>query len=382
MAKRRHAVVVTHTRLRETSLVVREAVEQLRHVGFEITMIDELKPPKFGEPAPHVDDDTEIVVVLGGDGTILGAAELVHGTGVPILGVNLGHVGFLAEFESFQLSEAIRRVADHDYSIDERMLASVSVLSPRGEVVASDWALNDIAIQQDDRDHMIELSVGVDGVETSSFGCDGVVVSTPTGSTAYAFSAGGPIIWPNVKALQLIPLAAHALFTRPLVIGDGSTFSVDILPDSITDGSICCDGRRKMTVSRGSRITVHFSSLTLRLASLSGVPFTSRLVKKFNLPSVSLRERARREERQREQVIAKGEDKESLAQRPPRYAGDDGYLEYLRRTGDGEAGGGDGGGRSGGDGDSRDGRDKQDGNDDNVKGHAKGGDASRDGGGD
>lgn len=368
MAKRRHAVVVTHTRLRETSLVVREAVDQLRHVGFEITMIDELKAPRFGEPAPHVDDDTEIVVVLGGDGTILGAAELVHGTGVPILGVNLGHVGFLAEFESFQLSEAIRRVADHDYSIDERMLASVSVLSPQGDVVASDWALNDIAIQQDDRDHMIELSVGVDGVETSSFSCDGVVVSTPTGSTAYAFSAGGPIIWPNVKALQLIPLAAHALFTRPLVIGDGSTFSVDILPDSITDGSICCDGRRKMTVPRGSRITVHFSRSTLRLASLSGVPFTSRLVKKFNLPSVSLRERARREERQRERVIAKGEDEVSLTKRPSGYIGDDEYLDYLGTVG-------------GHDGTDDTGRDNNDDSGEDVAGHVKDGDMCRDGGG-
>ncbi|WP_308201366.1 NAD kinase [Bifidobacterium sp. ESL0763] len=376
MAQRRHAVVVTHTRLRETSLVVREAVDQLRQVGFEITMIDELKARKFGDPAPQVDDDTEIVVVLGGDGTILGAAELVHGTSVPILGVNLGHVGFLAEFESFQLREAIRRVADHDYSIDERMLASVSVISPQGQPVASDWALNDIAIQQDDRDHMLELSVGVDGVETSSFGCDGVVVSTPTGSTAYAFSAGGPIIWPNVKALQLIPLAAHALFTRPLIIGDGSTFSVDILPDSTVDGSICCDGRRKMRVPKGSRVTVHVSPLTLRLASLSGVPFTNRLVKKFNLPSVSLRERARREERLRERAIAKGEDEAYAASRMPRYVGDGEYLDYLAAAGRTAGAGSDSGEASEDYGDDHDGRDVDgsrksgaaDGKDENVGG--------------
>ncbi|MCO6558208.1 MAG: NAD kinase [Bifidobacterium sp.] len=304
MVGKRHAVVVTHARLRETSLVVREAVEQLKRAGFSVRVVDSLDPPKFGEPSPIVSGDTEIVVVLGGDGTILGAAELVHNTEVPILGVNLGHVGFLAEFESFQLSEAIARVADRDYSIDERNLARVSVTSPDGKKTVSDWALNDITVQQADRDHMIELSVGVDEVEASSFSCDGVIISTPTGSTAYAFSAGGPIIWPDVKALQLIPLAAHALFTRPMVIGEHSRFTVDLIDDSLTEGWICCDGRRKMKLGYGTRTTVHLSPLTVKLASLSGVPFTNRLVTKFNLPSVSLRQRSRLEERKRESIIA------------------------------------------------------------------------------
>ncbi|WEV73336.1 NAD kinase [Bifidobacterium sp. ESL0798] len=304
MVGKRHAVMVTHAHLRETSLVVREAVEQLERAGFCVRIVDSLDPPGFGESSPIVDSDTEIVVVLGGDGTILGAAELVHNTEVPILGINLGHVGFLAEFESFQLSEAIARVAGRDYSIDERNLANVSVTSPDGSTTLSDWALNDITIQQADRDHMIELSVGVDGVEASSFSCDGVIISTPTGSTAYAFSAGGPIIWPDVKALQLIPLAAHALFTRPMVIGEHSRFTVDLIDDSLTEGWICCDGRRKMRLGYGTRTTVHLSSRTVRLASLSGVPFTNRLVTKFNLPSVSLRQRSRLEERKREGIIA------------------------------------------------------------------------------
>ncbi|WEV66676.1 NAD kinase [Bifidobacterium sp. ESL0769] len=319
MVGKRHAVVVTHARLRETSLVVREAVEQLEHAGFSVRVVDSLDPPKFGEPSSIVSSDTEIVVVLGGDGTILGAAELVHNTDVPILGVNLGHVGFLAEFESFQLSEAIARVADRDYSIDERNLAKVSVTSRDGKRTVSDWALNDITVQQADRDHMIELSVGVDGVEASSFSCDGVIISTPTGSTAYAFSAGGPIIWPDVKALQLIPLAAHALFTRPMVIGEHSRFTVDVIHDSLTEGWICCDGRRKMKLEHGTRTTVHLSPLTVRLASLSGVPFTNRLVTKFNLPSVSLRQRSRLEERRREKIIAN--ENRDRASRPE--AGDD-----------------------------------------------------------
>ena len=149
------------------------------------------------------------------------------------------------------MSEAIRRVADHDYSIDERMIAHVDVWLPGAHEPLQDWALNDITLERADRGKMVELSVRVDDVEMSSFGCDGVIVSTPTGSTAYAFSAGGPIMWPNVKALQLVPLAAHALFARPLIIGAGSTFTLDILDDSSSEGWICCDGRRSAPCRRG-----------------------------------------------------------------------------------------------------------------------------------
>ena len=270
MAKR-NAVVVTHTRLRQSGTVVSEAVSQLRSAGFEVTIIDNTEAPDFGVSPACVTDDTEIVVVLGGDGTILRAAELVHCTQVPILGVNMGHVGFLAEFESFQIDEAIRRVGEHDYSIDERMIAHVDVWLPGATKPIEDWALNDITLERADRGKMVELSIRVDDVEMNSFGADGVIVSTPTGSTAYAFSAGGPVIWPNVKALQLIPLAAHALFARPLIIGSGSTFTIDI------------------------RVMVRESRDTLRLARLSGVPFTNRLVSKFDLPVVGWREHARNE---------------------------------------------------------------------------------------
>ena len=289
MGKGRHAVVVPHTRIRQQGTLVQEAVEQLRHVGFEVSIIDNIQAPEFGTTTPVIDADTEMVIVLGGDGTILRAAELVHCTKVPILGVNLGHIGFLAEFESFQMSEAIRRIAEHDYSIDERMIAHTDVYLPGDTVPMEDWALNDITLETADRGKMVEVSISVDDVEMSSFSCDGVIMSTPTGSTAYAFSVGGPIIWPNVQALQLVPLAAHALFARPLVIGAGSKFTVDILDNSVSDGWICCDGRRQRFLPRGTRVEVRESKDTLRLARLSGVPFTQRLVSKFDLPVVGWR---------------------------------------------------------------------------------------------
>lgn len=215
----------------------------------------------------------------------------MHCTGVPIIGINMGHVGFLAEFESFQIHDAIRRIAERDYNIDERMIAHVDVWLPGAHEPLCDWALNDITIERADRGKMVELSIGVDGVEMSSFGCDGVIFSTPTGSTAYAFSAGGPVIWPDVQALLMVPLAAHALFARPIVIGSDSSFSLRIDDDSTSEGWICCDGRRQRALPKGTRVAIRQSAARLRLARLSDAPFTNRLVTKFNLPVVGWRDR-------------------------------------------------------------------------------------------
>lgn len=290
-SKLRRALVVTHARLDSHSAVVQQVTEQLSDAGFLVDVFNSAAVSTFAQkPTSVVDEHTEIVVVLGGDGTMLQAAELVHCTTVPIIGINLGHVGFLAEFESFQIDEAIRRIANKDYFIDRRMEAHVDVWLPGASEPLSDWALNDITLDRADRGRMVELSIRVDDVEMSSFGCDGVIVSTPTGSTAYAFSAGGPIMWPNVEALQLVPLAAHALFARPLIIGAGSTFTIDILEGSSSGGWICCDGRRQRALPQGSRIQVRQSKEELLLARLSGAPFTKRLVTKFDLPVVGWRE--------------------------------------------------------------------------------------------
>ena len=179
MTKTRHAIVVTHERLMHRGDVVQGAVGQLQEAGFDVQVIDRLDVPEFGQPCERVPEDTEIVVVLGGDGTILRAAELVHCTGVSIIGINMGHVGFLAEFESFQIHDAIRRIAERDYNIDERMIAHVDVWLPDAHEPLCDWALNDITIERADRGKMVELSIGVDGVEMSSFGCDGVISNYP-----------------------------------------------------------------------------------------------------------------------------------------------------------------------------------------------------------
>lgn len=291
MTKTRHAIVVTHERLMHRGDVVQGAVGQLQEAGFDVQVIDRLDVPEFGQPCERVPEDTEIVVVLGGDGTILRAAELVHCTGVPIIGINMGHVGFLAEFESFQIHDAIRRIAERDYNIDERMIAHVDVWLPDAHEPLCDWALNDITIERADRGKMVELSIGVDGVEMSSFGCDGVIFSTPTGSTAYAFSAGGPIVWPELDAILVVPNNAHALFARPMVVAPTSRVAVETGVGS-GPAVVVVDGRRLVDAPAGSRVEVVRGRRPVKWVRLDDSPFTDRLVTKFELPVTGWRGRS------------------------------------------------------------------------------------------
>lgn len=227
--------------------------------------------------------DVELGIVLGGDGTILLAAEILRGSHAPLLGVNLGHVGFLAESERDDLDQAIHRAIARDYTVEKRMTIDVVVTSGDKEVFRT-WALNEATIEKAAPKRMIEVAVAVDDEPLSSFGCDGVVLATPTGSTAYSFSAGGPIVWPGVEALLMVPLSAHALFARPLVTAPDSVLSVMLLEHSRAHAVLSCDGRREFPVEPGMRVEVSASSEPVLLARLHPGPFTTRLVKKFALP--------------------------------------------------------------------------------------------------
>jgi NAD+ kinase len=227
--------------------------------------------------------DVELAMVLGGDGTILKAAEIVREAQTPLMGINLGHVGFLAESERDGLRDAVSRAAAKDYLVKERLTLDVSVVVAN-QVVFKTWALNEATVEKGSRERMLEVVVEVDSRPLSSFGCDGIVMSTPTGSTAYAFSAGGPVVWPSVQALLLVPLSAHALFARPLVINPSSNLAVEILQRSSGHGVLWCDGRRTFDLAPGSRVEVKKSDKPVRLARLHQGPFTDRLVRKFGLP--------------------------------------------------------------------------------------------------
>lgn len=229
-------------------------------------------------------DALELVIVLGGDGTILRAAEMVRGSSVPLVGVNLGHVGFLAESERDNLTETVRRALAREYEVEERMTLAVRV-KVDGVVVYETWALNEATVEKASRERMLEVVIEVDGRPLSSFGCDGVVMSTPTGSTAYAFSAGGPVVWPSLDAMLLVPLSPHALFGRPLVVGPDSVFAVEVLARNQGTGVLWCDGRRTHDLAPGARVIVRRSPSPVRLARMHQGPFTDRLVNKFNLPT-------------------------------------------------------------------------------------------------
>lgn len=255
-----------------TPLVEREEISRMVSLGVD--------PNLLGGFDNQV---VEIGIVLGGDGSILRAAELLRAQQTPILGVNSGHVGFMAEVELGSLTEVLDRVASRDYEIGYRIALEVRVFQ-NGELTFESWAMNEVTLEKSARERMLEVILEVDGRPLSSFGCDGVLVSTPTGSTAYAFSAGGPVIWPNVEALLVVPLSAHALFSRPLVLGPKTQLALEVLKRSAGAGVIWCDGRRTFDLAPGSRIEVHQSDRKVPMVRLSDAPFTDRLVKKFSLP--------------------------------------------------------------------------------------------------
>ncbi|AQY02088.1 NAD kinase [Microbacterium foliorum] len=290
----RNILVVAHAGREATVEAARKVIDELRGAGARPV----LPPDESGDLRavdPHfadVDilgetvqqDELELAIVLGGDGTILRAAELVRGCSAPVLGINMGHVGFLAEIDRDDMDAAVRRVIDRDYEVEERLALSVRVKDVDGAVVYETFALNEATVEKASRERMIEVVLEIDGLPLSSFGCDGMVVSTPTGSTAYNFSAGGPVIWPSVEAIAVVPLSAHALFAKPLVVSPDAAVAIEMLEGTSGAGILWCDGRRSHDLPPGARVVVRRSSRPVRLARLHPTEFTNRLVRKFQLP--------------------------------------------------------------------------------------------------
>ena len=228
-------------------------------------------------------DHVELVLVLGGDGTFLRAADLAHAVDLPVLGINLGHVGFLAEWESDSLEEAIRRVINRDYHIEDRMTLDIVVRDRSLDITGRGWALNELSVENLDRRGVLDATLEVDGRPVSTFGCDGVLVSTPTGSTAYAFSAGGPVLWPELDEILVVPNNAHALFAKPLVVSPHSQVAVESHVTSSPAVAVM-DGFRSIQMPPGSRVEVVRGERPVRWVRLDHSTFTDRLVTKFRLP--------------------------------------------------------------------------------------------------
>ena len=254
--------------------------DDVREMGVEIQVVDADSDAAEG---------CELVLVLGGDGTFLRAAELARNAGIPVLGVNLGRIGFLAEAETEAIDSVLEHVVARSYRIEERLTLDIAV-RVKGEVVSHGWALNEASLEKGPRLGVLGVVLEVDGRPVSTFGCDGVLVSTPTGSTAYAFSAGGPILWPDLEALLVVPNNAHALFARPMVTSPEARIAIEIEGDG-HDALAFCDGRREMLVPAGARLEVRRCDVSVKWARLDSAPFTDRLVRKFRLPVTGWRGR-------------------------------------------------------------------------------------------
>jgi NAD+ kinase len=288
-AGRRSVLLITHTGRAETIEVACAVARRLMAGNMVVRVLaDEAAALAIdGAEVVGVDgggvDDCDVAVVLGGDGTLLRGAELTRSAGTPLLGINLGHVGFLAEAEWDDLESTVEAIIAGAYVVEERGTLDVLVRL-NGGIHAQGWALNEASVEKSARQRMIEVVIEVDDRPLSRWGCDGVVIATPTGSTAYAFSAGGPIVWPEVDALLLVPISAHSLFARPMVTSPTSTVAVELLPLNDTGGVLWCDGRRLVDLPPGARVEVRRGQRPIRLARLHAGRFTDRLVAKFGLP--------------------------------------------------------------------------------------------------
>jgi NAD+ kinase len=317
----RTVLVVAHTKREYAVRSARLVVDRLAAARIAVRVLDVEAPDlnctgvEIVTPDPDAAAGAEVVMVLGGDGTLLRAAEVARPARAPLIGVNLGHVGFLAEAESDVLSETVDRVVARRYVVEERMTIDVTVRR-NGVVIASNWALNEATVEKAARERMVEVVTEVDGRPLSRWGCDGVVCATPTGSTAYAFSAGGPVVWPEVEALLMVPISAHALFARPMVVSPNAVLAVEVIggtgrvtehgpgeavPGETSGAVLWCDGRRRLDLQPGDRVEVRRGRQPVLLARLHGPgvdgppdgggPFTDRLVAKFGLPVAGWRGR-------------------------------------------------------------------------------------------
>ena len=275
----RHAHFVVNPSRPEAIEAAMAMASLLAKADFSVTTSSEVAIASVSSVEITGDFEAEIVVVFGGDGTILRGAEVSRQRRIPLLGVNVGHVGFMAEVERPSNLAIAESIVSKSYAIEDRMVLDYSVTRD-GKTIADGWALNEVTVERDGTT-MVELFVQIDDRPLSRWGCDGVICATPTGSTAYAFSAGGPVLWPEIDAMVLLPISAHALFSRPMVISPKSKIVIEVESD---DALLSADALRRHSLQKGDRVLATRSETIIKLAHVEPTLFTDRLVAKFKLP--------------------------------------------------------------------------------------------------
>jgi NAD+ kinase len=263
----------------EALSAARELAPLLFSAGFSLYTVSDIDIEGIKKVAAEDLPEIELAVVLGGDGTILRAAEVTLARKIPLLGINLGHVGFLAEVDRPTIKAIAQSIIGKSYVVENRMVLQFEI-ERNGKVVEKGWALNEVTVERD-ATTMVELFVEIDRRPLSHWGCDGVICSTPTGSTAYAFSAGGPVLWPEIEALVLLPISAHALFARPMVVSPKSEIIITVESSAAL---LSADALRKIPLQLGDRVIITRDERTIKLSHVSATLFTDRLVAKFKLP--------------------------------------------------------------------------------------------------
>lgn len=266
---------------------VREAARVLKDVGvdvrlclpFEVDKSYELpKDLKFSRLDKEL-PGASIVICFGGDGTILHMAKAATRHGIPILGVNIGTMGFMAELESTELSQ-LARLADGDFKIDKRMMLDVTVHRDR-DIIFHDICLNDAAITKGAIARIVHLNVKCDGTQAMECGGDGVIISTPTGSTAYSLSAGGPIVEPDANSMLITPICAHDVAARSMVVSEKREITVEMSRNARRNAFLSVDGGKALRMNIGDVATIRKSPLVTKLVRLKDRSFYDVINMKF-----------------------------------------------------------------------------------------------------
>lgn len=282
-------VILTPNPYRDKNFAtVRQAMDILKDAGMDVKLClpfdvdrtyDLPRDLHFSRIDKEI-NDADVVICFGGDGTILHMAKAATRHNVPILGVNIGTMGFMAELESSEMQE-LRRLATGDYTIDNRMMLDVTVQRDRN-IIFHEMCLNDAVITKGAVARIVHVSVTCDGVQAMECGGDGIIVATPTGSTGYNLSAGGPIVEPDAQSILITPICAHDLLSRSIVASPERVITLELTRNARRNGFLSVDGGKAIKLSMGDVTIVRRSQKMTKLIRLNGRSFYDVIHNKFN----------------------------------------------------------------------------------------------------